>query len=265
MKLSGGAKGPHVAHFRVQHGGDRVGLEWDVLNAHAIRCRVLRSTEGFADSPEAPGTNGQVLLSESQANHLDDEGLDKHGRYFYTVFAQMTDGSWQRQVTAKVWPRKHGHLPHLVSRGPDDPTAYRPSVRWAGIVVVAMLCAIFGLIGTYMWMAAHHNRVVAEFSQEWVLVGHGPKTSLAISPQTRTSVYGPEDTVTRETGDLRIEGWIDGRPVHGRIAVPRFPPWGSTLSVKLLGKVWTLRYENAGRRLHLVSDSGQVMNLTAGR
>ena len=262
MNLLGDAAGPHIAHFRVRHGGNRVGLEWDVRNADAIRCRVLRSTEGFADNPEAPGTNGQVLLSESQANHLDDEGLDKHGRYFYTVFAQMADGSWQRQVTAKVWPRKHGHLPHLMSRWPDDPTAYRPSVRWVGIVVVAMICGIFGLIGTYMWMAAHHNRVVAQFSQEWVFAGHGPKTSLSISPQTRTYVYSPEDTVTRETGDLLVEGWIDGRPVDGRIAVPRFPPWGSTLSVTLLGRVWTLRCENAGRRLQLVGDSGQVMILT---
>ncbi len=255
-------EGPHVAHFRVQHGGDRVGLEWDVRNADAVRCRVLRSTEGFADDPEAPGANGQVLLSESQANHLDDEGLDKHGRYFYTVFAQMADGGWQRQVKAKVRPRKHGHLPHLIDRWPDDPTAFRPSVRWAGIVVVAMMCAILGLIGTSMWMAAHHNRVVAEFSQEWVFAGHGPKTSFSISPQTRTYVYSPEDTVTRETGDLLIEGWVDGRPVDGRIAVPRFPPWGSTLSVTLLGKSWTLRCEDAGRRLQLVGGSGQVMVLT---
>ena len=133
-----------------------------------------------------------------------------------------------------------------------------------GIVVVALMCGVFGLIGTYMWMAAHHNRVVAQFSQEWVLAGHGPKTSLSISPQTRTYRYNPEDTVTRETGDLLIKGWIDGRPVDG--SENRRAPlsaMGLDLGCDAAGESLDVALrEDAGRRLQLVADSGQVMILT---
>jgi hypothetical protein len=152
-----------------------------------------------------------------------------------------------------------------MSRWPDDPTAFRPSTGWVGVVVVAVMLGIFGLIGTYMWMSAHHNRLVAQVTGEWVLAGQGPRTQLSLSPQTKTYQYSATDTVTRETGDLLIKGWIDGRPVSGRIAVPRFPPWGSTLSVALLGRTWTLRREATGRRLQFVGDSGQIMILTPVR
>ena len=64
---------------------------------------MLRSEHGFADSAEAPGTNGQVLVNESSDTFLTDEGLDSHAHYFYTVFSQEQDG-WTRQVEAKVRP-----------------------------------------------------------------------------------------------------------------------------------------------------------------
>ena len=148
-----------------------------------------------------------------------------------------------------------------MNRWPDDPTAFRPSTGWVGVVTVAMMLGIFGLIGTYMRMSAHHNSLVARVTGELVLAGQGPRTRLSLSPETRTYQYSATNTFTRETGDLLIRGWIAGQPVSGRIALPRFPPWGSTLSTTLLGRRWTLHCDRAGRSLRLVSDSGQVMTL----
>lgn len=105
MNLFGDVAGPHIARFHARHKNGRVELDWEVRNADTIRCRVLRSTWGFAVTAEPPGTNEQVLVNESPTTYLADQGLDKHTHYFYTVFSQEADGGWQRQVEAKVRPR----------------------------------------------------------------------------------------------------------------------------------------------------------------
>jgi len=145
-----------------------------------------------------------------------------------------------------------------MSRWPDDPTSYRPSSRWLGIVVVAVMLGVFALIGTWMWMGAHHSSLVSQASGDWT----GSGVTLTVSPETRTYQYSATDTRTRETGDLVVEGTIDGQSVSGRIAVPRFPPWGSTLGTSLDGHTWTLRTQDDGRQLVLVSDSGRSVTLT---
>jgi hypothetical protein len=105
MHLFGVATGPHMAHFHARHHDGSIELDWEVRNAGSPRWRVLRSEQGFADGAEAPGSNGQVLVNESEDTHLTDRGLDRHAHYFYTVFSQEEDGSWQRQVEVKVTPR----------------------------------------------------------------------------------------------------------------------------------------------------------------
>jgi hypothetical protein len=104
VNLFGDAAGPHIAHFHARHENGRVELDWEVRNTDPIRWRVLRSTEGFADSAQPMGTNVQVLVNESADTFLADEGLDEHTHYFYTVFSLEADGTWQRQVEAKVRP-----------------------------------------------------------------------------------------------------------------------------------------------------------------
>jgi hypothetical protein len=145
-----------------------------------------------------------------------------------------------------------------MSRWPDDPTSHRPSSRWLGIVVVALMFGIFALIGTWMWMSAHHSSLVSRASGDWF----GSGVTLTVSPETRTYQYSATDTQTRETGDLVIQGTVDGQSVSGRIALPRFPPWGGTLSTSLDGHTWTLRAQDGGRRLVLVSDGGRSITLT---
>lgn len=111
MHLFGDASGPHMAHFHVEHHKGCVELEWEVRNVDTILWRVLRSERGFADTAEPPGTSGQVRVSEGQDTYLRDEGLDPHRHYYYTVFSQEPDGSWQRQVEAKA--RAHEGLDWL--------------------------------------------------------------------------------------------------------------------------------------------------------
>ncbi len=123
MNLFGDASGPHIARFHVRHHNGRVELEWEVRNAPSIRWRVLRSDYGFADSAEAPGTNGQVLVNESSDTFLTDEGLDSHAHYFYTVFSQEQDGVWQRQVEAKVRPHDRLSWFHPQAQGIVDAQA----------------------------------------------------------------------------------------------------------------------------------------------
>jgi len=145
-----------------------------------------------------------------------------------------------------------------VSRWPDDPTAYRPSVRWLGIVVVALMLGIFALIGTWMWMSAHHSSLVSQLSGDWT----GTGITLRVFPETKTYEYSATNTVSRETGDLLVDGSIASRSVSGRVVVPRFPPWGASVSTTLLGRGWTLRATDGGQHLVLVDDSGRVTILT---
>ena len=104
MHLFGSHAGPHMAHFHIQHSRGRVVLDWEVRNAESIRWRVLRSQRGFAEGADALPGSGQVRVSESESTHLADDSLDEHTLYFYTVFSLEQDGTWQRQVEAKVKP-----------------------------------------------------------------------------------------------------------------------------------------------------------------
>jgi hypothetical protein len=81
-----------------------VELEWELRNVD-LRWRVLRSVEGFAATPEPPGSNGQRLLNESRSTFLKDADVNARTHYYYTVFSQEADGTWQRQVEAEVRPR----------------------------------------------------------------------------------------------------------------------------------------------------------------
>jgi hypothetical protein len=152
-----------------------------------------------------------------------------------------------------------------MSRWPDDPTRFRPRPGWLGVIVVLLMLGIFGAIFGSMWVAAHHNTIVSQLTGDWVQSGPGSGTRLSIVAETTTYQYSPDNSVTRETGDLLVKGSIDGRAVSGRIAVPRFPPWGSTVQTTLLGRRWTLQGERSGRRLSLISESGQVTTLSAAQ
>jgi hypothetical protein len=93
-----------MAHFHARHENGCIELDWEVRNADEVRWRVLRSEQGYAASAEPPGANGQVLVNESPGTYLADQGLDPSKHYCYTVFSQEPDGTWRKQVEAKLRP-----------------------------------------------------------------------------------------------------------------------------------------------------------------
>ena len=93
-----------------------------------------------------------------------------------------------------------------MSRWPDDPTSYRPSARWLGVVVVVVMLGIFAVIGTFMWMSARHSALVWQLAGAWTESSPGSESRLQISGGA---------------GDLFVEGSIAGRQVSGGIDVPR--------------------------------------------
>jgi len=106
MHLFGDTATPHLWHVHIFHDGDRVTLDWEVRNAPQLRWRVLRSEEGYAANAEAPGANGQTLVSETADTHLSD--ASDHPVAYYTLFSQEPGGAWQRQIETKV--RSHDRL-----------------------------------------------------------------------------------------------------------------------------------------------------------
>ena len=163
---------------------------------------------------------------------------------------------------ADICECRPGDGPGTVSRWPDDPTAYRPSVRWLGIIVVLVMVAIFAVIGGLLWMSVHHNAFEAQLTGQWAARAGTSAVTLTVAPETKTYTYSATNVVTRETGALLVTGSITGRQVSGRIVMHGFPPWGSSVQTTLLGKPWTLSSQDSGRRLVLVSQSGQTTTLS---
>ena len=87
-------------------------LDWEVRNAPPLRWRVLRSTEGYADSAEPPGVNKQTLIMDGTETRCTDEGLAPSEGYFYTIFAENEHGIWQRQVESHLRHRDAHHWLH---------------------------------------------------------------------------------------------------------------------------------------------------------
>jgi hypothetical protein len=119
------------------------------------------------------------------------------------------------------------------------------------------MLGVLALVGTWMWMGAHHTSLVSQISGDWTASG----VTLNVFAEEKTYEYSAISTYTRETGDLLVEGTIGGRRAGGRAAVPRFPPWGASVDAVMFGRTWTLRAEGGGQRLVLVDDSGRTTTL----
>ena len=121
LHLFGDAQGSHMAHFHARHENGCVELDWEARYGDKLRWRVLRSEQGFAESAEPPGTNGQVLVTEDTETHHADRGLDPSRHFYYTVFSQKADGTWCEQVKVKLRP--HELLGFLHPHRQDTPDA----------------------------------------------------------------------------------------------------------------------------------------------
>jgi hypothetical protein len=133
-----------------------------------------------------------------------------------------------------------------MSRWPDDPTSYRPSARWLGVVVVVVMLGIFAVIGAFMWMSARHSSLVSQLGGAWTASSPGSESRLQISGGA---------------GDLVVEGSIAGRQVSGGIDVPR-TWWGSLGDLSINDGSWIMRYDDSGRTLLVTGVDGTVMTFT---
>jgi hypothetical protein len=148
-----------------------------------------------------------------------------------------------------------------VSRWPDDPRRFAPSVGWFGVIAVVIVAGIFGFIGVWMWAAYHHNTLVSELTGDWAQSSADVHAYLLIRAETKAVHVNRDESCTYTTGALLVTGQIDGRLVTGRIVLHSFPPWSSTAHMTLLGEGWTLSFTDLPGGLTATSDSGRVMKL----
>lgn len=75
---------------------DSFTIAWDYPGRTLLEVRILRSTEGPAESADdAPG-RGQELVYEDVTGSFRDACLLPDQPYFYTVFARRPGGEWVR-------------------------------------------------------------------------------------------------------------------------------------------------------------------------
>ncbi len=120
MHLFGDASGPHLVHFHAKREAARVELFWEVRNAPSLRWRVLRSEREFATVAEVLSGSDQTVVMEGSDTHLTDTDITDGQPYFYTVFAQDTDGTWHAQAKARLAHRERLRWLHPSEEPPKD-------------------------------------------------------------------------------------------------------------------------------------------------
>ena len=97
----------HITHvtvrrLRVGASPSQVAFGWDYPGSTVLEVRILRSQEGFAETPydaEHAGAH-QALVFQGYAGSFRDRGVVPGERYLYTVFARDRSGPWL------VWARR---------------------------------------------------------------------------------------------------------------------------------------------------------------
>ena len=110
----------------VDEGDHTIELSWgDPYDPDFKSTRVLRSTSAFASSPAV--TTSQQLAYEGKAGQLVDTKLTNDRRYYYTLFAQSTEGTFSRPTTVTASATEY-------SRFDDDPGSQLPLLTKQGLV-----------------------------------------------------------------------------------------------------------------------------------
>jgi hypothetical protein len=144
-----------------------------------------------------------------------------------------------------------------MSRWPDDPTQFRPSPRWLGVVVVGVMLAICAVIGVAMWTSAHKADLVGEFSGSWHQSDTNGAARLTIAEEMQAFDDGATGMEDRPTGYFTVVMTTPAGEVAGKARVSGFPPWSTTLHVTLDGQEWTLHYQDLTGTIG-ASDGGDV-------
>jgi hypothetical protein len=79
-------------------------LTWDARGGRAVRWRVLRSARGFAEGPfdDTVVGSGQTLISDKADPGARDDGPERDGAGFHSVFVEGQGGEWRREARLKL-------------------------------------------------------------------------------------------------------------------------------------------------------------------
>ena len=85
---------PRLVHLKSRLHAGAIVLTWDSPVGRAVRWRVLRSAQGFAEGPfdDTVMGNGQTLISDKTKPGARDDGPERDGVGFYSVFVESELG-----------------------------------------------------------------------------------------------------------------------------------------------------------------------------
>jgi hypothetical protein len=130
---------------------------------------------------------------------------------------------------------------------------------WLPFAVIVALAAFLGMLALFIWAEGNHNALASNLSGAWSVREGAGGPALTIESDRRSKAVG------FLAPDLVFEGTLDGQSVGGKIDLPTFPPWESTIRARLLGEVWTLHAAAWPHVLTMVSESGWVIRFTHRR
>jgi hypothetical protein len=112
-------------HFKATAHDDWVVLHWAKAVDDVVRVAVVRSESDFAGRAEdvVEDAAGQLLIYEGADDRCQDQGVIGGVDYYYTAFARLESGSWQRQHTYHIKPHV-GHVYHRTELFDRDSPAY---------------------------------------------------------------------------------------------------------------------------------------------
>lgn len=107
-----------VTSFSAEPGDGQVSLSWtNPADDDFWYTRVLRSTTGFASSPDPNADQVQITYTDGES--LTDSFAYNGNTYYYTAFARDANGGWSTPATASATPMERTR-PTIVRLGPPE-------------------------------------------------------------------------------------------------------------------------------------------------
>jgi hypothetical protein len=127
--LFGRDRKPRLVHLKSRLHAGAIVLTWDARGGRALRWRVLRSAQDFAEGPfdDTVVGSGQTLVSDKPVPGARDDTPGRDGAGFYTVFVESERGDWRREAKLRL----SADDPGLALRAEGDfETGKTPTLSW---------------------------------------------------------------------------------------------------------------------------------------
>jgi hypothetical protein len=130
---------------------------------------------------------------------------------------------------------------------------------WLPVAVIVALALFIGMLGLFIWVVGNHNALASNLSGTWFQPAGHQDAELTIGEDPRSHGVG------FLAPDLACHGTIDGQTVRGKIKLPTFPPWRSSVEATFLGRAWTMAPSTSPHALTLLSSKGRTITFTERR